>query len=88
MSADTANENSTPWWQWWGGTVANSINSAIESNNTRKAAEAMAQAQAEQNAKNATLSFLGLQLSKQTLLWIGGGVLIGSVLLIALGRRR
>jgi hypothetical protein len=88
MSADTANENSTPWWQWWGGTIANSLNSAIESNNTRKAAEAMAQAKAEQDAKNATLSFLGLQLSKQTLLWIGGGVLIGSVLLIALGRRR
>ena len=88
MSADTANENSTPWWQWWGGTIANSLNSAIESNNTRKAAEAMAQAKAEQDAQNATLSFLGMQLSKQTLLWIGGGVLIGSVLLIALGRRR
>lgn len=81
-----ANENDVPWWQWWGGTIANSLNSAIESNNTRKAAEAMAAAQAE--AKNSTLSFLGMELSKQTLLWIGGGVLIGSILLIAIGRRR
>lgn len=88
MAANTANENDEPWWKWWGGTIANSLNSAIESNNTRKAAEAMAQAQAEQKAKNEKLSFLGMELSKQTLLWIGGGVLVGSILLIAIGRRR
>lgn len=77
--------DSTSWWQWIANTAGGIYTSklgadvAIAQNNA-----ALAQAQAQQNE---TLSFLGYDLHKKTLLWIAGGVILTTFLLILIKRR-
>lgn len=82
--ADTAG-NSTSWWQWLANTASGVYSTklgadvAIAQNNA-----ALAQAQAQQNE---TLSFLGYDLHKKTLLWIAGGSMFVVLMLVLLKRR-
>lgn len=63
-------------WDWLGTTASNLYNTKVQGD----VAKAQAEALAKEQAKQENLSFLGMNLSKQTLLWIAGG----SVLLVFL----
>lgn len=75
--------DSTSWWQWIADTATGLYTAklgadvAIKNNNAQIAA-------AQQDE---TLSFLGYDLHKKTLLWIAGGAII-TVLMIAVLKRR
>ena len=75
--------DSTSWWQWIADTATGLYTAklgadvAIKNNNAQSAA-------AQQDE---TLSFLGYDLHKKTLLWIAGGAII-TVLMIAVLKRR
>lgn len=75
--------NSTSWWQWLANTGAGIYTAKLNSKVQIKANEA-AIAAAQQDE---TLSFLGYDLHKKTLLWIAGGSIIAA-LMFALLRRR
>ncbi|MBQ8671615.1 MAG: hypothetical protein IJ525_03735 [Alphaproteobacteria bacterium] len=82
--ADNAGD-STRWWQWLantaGGLYVAKLNSKVTMSANQAALE-MAQQQQDE-----TLSFLGYDLHKKTLLWIAGGAII-TVLLVAVLKRR
>lgn len=76
-------ENNTSWWQWITGTAAGLYTAKLNSKVQISANEAaLAAAQNDE-----TLSFLGYNLHKKTLLWIAGGSIIAA-LMFALLRRR
>lgn len=80
MSENTENQS---WWQWIGNTAAGLYTANLGAK--VQIAQDKATLAAAQN--NETLSFLGYQLHKKTLLWIAGGSII-TVLLLALLKRR
>lgn len=80
--ADNAGD-STSWWQWIAGTAAGLYTAKLNSK-VQIAANNAAIAAAQDNE---TLSFLGYDLHKKTLLWIGGGLLIASLVLVLLRKR-
>ena len=76
-------ENSTSWWQWIANTAGGLYTAKLQADTqiaTNKAALAAAQ-------DNETLSFLGYDLHKKTLLWIAGGCLLAVTILVLLKRR-
>lgn len=75
--------NSTSWWQWIGNTAAGLYTANLGAK-VQIAQDKATLAAAEQNE---TLSFLGYNLHKKTLLWIAGGAII-TVLLLAVVKRR
>ena len=82
MSDNTSNEDSTSWWQWIANTATGLYTAKLGSEVAMKQSEAaLAYAQ-----DNETLSFLGYDLHKKTLLWIAGGAII-TVLFIAVLKR-
>ncbi len=74
--------NSTSWWQW----LANTATGAYEHKLGADVAMKQAEALAKEQANDKTLSFLGMTLHKDTLLWIGSGTLL-VVLVVALLRK-
>ena len=79
--ADTQGD-STSWWQWIGNTAAG----LYTANLGAKVQIAQDKATLEAAQNNQTLSFLGYNLHKTTLLWIGGGVLVTALLIAVLKR--
>ena len=81
--ADTTNNNDTSWWQWLGNTAAGlytaNLNSKVQISANNAALEAL------QN--NETLSFLGYEVHKKTLLWVAGGLIITALMLAVLRRK-
>ncbi len=75
--------NSTSWYQWIADTAKSVYEAKLGADVALKNAEVLAKEQAKDN----TLSFLGMTLHKDTLLWIGGGTLL-VVLAVALLRRK
>lgn len=83
--ADTSNsEDNVSWWQWLAGTGA-ALYTAKLNSKVQIAANNAALAQAQDNE---TLSFLGYDLHKKTLLWIAGGLIITALMLAVLRGRR
>jgi len=82
MSDTTTTDDSTSWWQWIGNTAAG----LYQANLGAKVQIAQDKAALEQAQNNQTLSFLGYDLHKSTLLWIGGGVLVTALLIAVLKR--
>lgn len=80
--ADTAGD-STSWWQW----LANTATGLYTTKLGADVAIAQNQANLAAAQQNETLSFLGYQLHKKTLLWIAGGVILTSFLLVLIKRR-
>lgn len=74
--------NSTSWWQWIANTAVGAYNTKLGADVAMKNAEVLAKEQSNSN----TLSFLGMTLHKDTLLWIGGGTLL-VVVVVALLRK-
>lgn len=82
--ADTTNtDEGLSWWQWLGGTAAQLYTANLNSK-VQIAANNATLAQAQDNE---TLSFLGYDLHKKTLLWIAGGLIITALMLAVLKRR-
>ena len=82
--ADNAGD-STSWWQWLANTAGGIYTAKLGADVAIKQNEAtLATAQAQQNE---TLSFLGYNLHKKTLLWIAGGTLFTVLLLVVLKRK-
>lgn len=79
--ADNAGD-STSWWQW----LANTATGAYQTKLGADVAIKQAEANAKANDNSNTLSFLGMELHKDTLLWIGGGTLL-VVLVVAVLRK-
>lgn len=79
----TANDNGQSWWEWWGNAILGTTNQYLQSSQAVKEQKVLAEAQ----AKNEKLSFLGMQLSKETLLWIAGGSILAVVLVVLLRRK-
>ena len=81
--ADTSNSNEPSWWQWLGNTAAavytQKLNSKVQIAQNNAVLAAM--------QDNETLSFLGYDVHKKTLLWIGGGLIITALMLAVLRRR-
>ncbi len=78
----TTNNDDESWWKWIGNTAAGLYESTLNSKTQiQQDKTALEQAQAQQNQ---TLSFLGYNLHKSTLLWIGGGVLLTTLLIAVL----
>lgn len=76
-------EDSTSWWQWIANTAGGLYTAKLAADTqiaNNKAALAAAQ-------ENETLSFLGYDLHKKTLLWIAGGCLLAVTILVLLKRR-
>ena len=63
-------------WDWLGNTATDVYNAKIQGDVAKAEAMAMAQAQ------NDKLSFLGMELSKTTLLWVAGGTILVTFLLV------
>ena len=80
--ADMAGD-STSWWQW----LANTATGLYTTKLGADVAIAQNQANLAAAQQNETLSFLGYQLHKKTLLWIAGGVILTSFLLVLIKRR-
>ncbi|MBP3687008.1 MAG: hypothetical protein J6J35_01435 [Alphaproteobacteria bacterium] len=74
--------NSTSWWQWIANTAQEVYQTKLGADVAMKNSEVLAQQQEDNN----TLSFLGMTLHKDTLLWVGGGTLL-VVLVVALLRK-
>lgn len=78
-------EDSTSWWQWIantaGGLYTAKLNSDVQIQSNKAALAAL------ENQQNETLSFLGYDLHKKTLLWIAGGCLLAVTILVLLKRR-
>lgn len=75
-------DNSTSWWQW----IANTAAGVYEKKLTSDVAKTQAEILAKEQTNSNTLSFLGMTLHKDTLLWIGGGTLL-VVVIVALLRK-
>lgn len=67
-------------WDWLGNTATDVYNVKIQGEVAKAEAAAMAQAQAQAQADK--LSFLGMELSKTTLLWVAGGTILVTFLLV------
>ncbi len=80
MSENTENQS---WWQWIGNTAAG----LYAANLGAKVQIAQDKATLAAAQQNETLSFLGYNLHKKTLLWIAGGAIV-TVLLLAVVKRR
>lgn len=82
--ADKAGE-STSWWQWLGDTATGLFTAKLGADVA--IANNQANIAAAQQQQNETLSFLGYDLHKKTLLWIAGGVILTTFLLVLIKRR-
>lgn len=80
MSETTDNQS---WWQWLGNTAAGLYTAKLQSKVAISANDA---ALAAAN-NNETLSFLGYDVHKKTLLWIAGGTIIAALMFAVLKRR-
>lgn len=67
-------------WDWFGDTSKDIINSQLQSNQAKHEAELIAQQQAAQ--QNQTVDLFGYDVSKDTLLWIAGGSLLATLILV------
>ncbi|MBO6290581.1 MAG: hypothetical protein J6N45_09740 [Alphaproteobacteria bacterium] len=76
------NTEEQSWWQWIGNTAAGLYTAKLGA----KVQIAQEKNALEQAQNNQTLSFLGYNLHKTTLLWIGGGVLVTALLIAVLKR--
>jgi len=80
-----AEKTEESWWQWIANTAqglyATKLGADVAINQSK------AQLAATKAEENQTISFLGMELHKETLLWIAGGSLL-TVLLVVLLRRR
>lgn len=72
-------------WDWLGNTATSVYNTKIQGDVAKAEAEALAKAQIE--AQNDKLSFLGMELSKTTLLWVAGGTILVTFLLVFVRRK-
>ncbi len=77
-------ENETPWyesmWSWFGDTAKDVYTAKLQSDAAKYQAEALAKEQ----VKNETISFLGQDVHKNTLIWIAGGTLLTVLLVLVL----
>lgn len=80
--ADDA-DNSTSWWQW----IANTATGLYTAKLGADVAIKQNQAELAAAQDNETLSFLGYDLHKKTLLWIAGGAIITALMFAVLKRR-
>lgn len=82
--ADNAGD-STSWWQWLantaGGIYTTKLGADVQISKNKAELELLQQQQ------NDTLSFLGYNLHKKTLLWVAGGCLLTVTILVLLKRR-
>lgn len=67
-------------WDWFGDTSKDIINSKLQSDQAKYEAELLAQQQAAQ--QNQTVDLFGYDVSKDTLLWIAGGSLLATLILV------
>ena len=67
-------------WDWFGDTSKDIINSKLQSDQAKYEAELLAQQQAAQ--QNQTVDLFGYDVSKTTLLWIAGGSLLATLILV------
>lgn len=82
--ADNAGD-STSWWQWLANTAGGIYTSKLGADVAIKQNETALQLAQQQ--QNDTLSFLGYNLHKKTLLWIAGGSMLVVFMLVLLKRR-
>ncbi len=84
MANDT---DDTPWyqsmWSWFGDTASNIYTAKLQSDTAKYQADALAREQ----IRNETISFLGYDLHKNTLVWIAGGSVL-AVLVMLVARKR
>lgn len=74
--------NSTSWYQWFADTAQNLWTTKLGADVEKKHAELLAQEQANSNE----LSFLGQTIHKDTLMWIGGGILLVTLVVLVAKR--
>lgn len=75
--------DSTSWWQWIGDTASSLYTAKLNSDATVSNNKALIEAQ----KSNETLSFFGYELHKNTLVWVAGGVILTTFLLVLLKRK-
>ncbi len=74
--------SSTSWYQWFADTAQNLYAKKMDGDVAKKQAELLAQ----QNAADNELSFLGQTIHKDTLMWIGGGILLVTLVVLVAKR--
>lgn len=75
-------EDDRPWyesmWSWFGDTAKDVYTSKLQSDQAKYEAEILAQ----QQAQNQTIDIFGHDVSKTTLLWVAGGSLLVTLILV------
>lgn len=78
----------TPWyesmWSWFGDTAKDIYTAKLQSDQAKYQSEILAQQQAQK--ADETIDFLGYDLNKNTLLWIAGGSLLATLILVIVRR--
>lgn len=81
------NTNETPWyesmWDWLGNTALDAYKSKLQSDVAKEQADALAKEQ----TKNETIDFLGMEFSKTSLIWVAGGCLFITLLIVVINRK-
>lgn len=72
-------------WDWFGDTSKDIINSKLQSDQAKQEAELLAQQNAA-NAANQTVDIFGYDVSTKSLLWIAGGSLLATLIVVMLRR--
>lgn len=85
--ADNANNDDASWWEtglnWLGNTATNIWNSTLQADVDKAEAEALAKEQ----LKNETISIFGYDVHKNTLVWVAGGSVLVTLLVVLLRRK-
>lgn len=82
-----ADTNDSSWWEtglnWLGNTATNIWNSTLQAEVDKAEADALAKEQ----LKNETISVLGYDVHKNTLIWIAGGSVLAALLIVLLRKK-
>ncbi len=83
------NTDDTPWyqsmWSWFGDTAKDVYTAKLQSDQAKYEADLIAQQQ-WQNQQD-TIEFLGRPIHKNTLLWIAGGSLLATLILVIVRKK-
>lgn len=83
------NTDDTPWyqsmWSWFGDTASNIYTAKLQSDQAKYEADLIAQQQWQN--KQDTIEFLGHPIHKNTLLWIAGGSLLATLILVIVRKK-